>query len=83
MEEVDAYVEKALKLDPLNIQYHKLLVLNKINQRLFDQADAAIQRLQALDPDDSESRNLLAIICLGKGDLPCVERQFNPTDMKY
>jgi TolB-like protein/Tfp pilus assembly protein PilF len=67
--ESNARVVEALKLDPLNIQLHKLQVVDAIYQRRFDDAFKAIERVQAIAPGDSESMRMKAQIYLAQGDL--------------
>ncbi|MDB5969526.1 MAG: tetratricopeptide repeat protein [Hydrocarboniphaga sp.] len=77
-QEADAHVEEALRLDPLNVQLHKLQALNAMCERRFDEALKHLARVQAIAPDDEESRQFLGDIYLAQGDLVRAAQAIGP-----
>ncbi len=67
--EADALVGHALTLDPLNVQLHKLLAINAIAGRRFDDAIAEVHAVRVLAPADAEAPRMEARAWLARGDL--------------
>jgi TolB-like protein/cytochrome c-type biogenesis protein CcmH/NrfG len=67
--EADALIAQALTLDPLNTQLHKLLAIDAIGERRFDDAIAQAHAALALAPGDAEARRMEARAWLARGDL--------------
>ena len=67
--EAARYVQEALRLDPLNIQLHKLVAIDDIYDRRFDDALKTLDRVQAIAPDDPERRTMRADTLMEQGQL--------------
>ena len=69
MDEAQRCVQEALRLDPLNIQLHKLQAIDDSYQRRYDEAFDALARVQAIAPDDTEWRSIRATFLMAQGRL--------------
>ena len=67
--EAESCVQQALRLDPLNIQLYKLQAISASDNRRFDDAMKALDRAQALAPDDAEIRTMRGNYLVAQGRL--------------
>ncbi len=77
-----ARVDQALRLDPLNLQLHKLIVADDIVQRRPDDALKAIERAQVLAAGDIELLRLQGEVYVAQGDLASAGRALDKPPTK-
>jgi TolB-like protein/Flp pilus assembly protein TadD len=69
LDEANRRLREALALDPLNIQYYKLLGVDLLAQRRFDEARQMLDRVREIAPGDQESVQFSAAIDMAQGRL--------------